>query len=311
MMEQQGRSLERAKRFSATSDEKSQVGYCAGSPRVPGKERKGTCSAPSNRSREFVRRIRATNQGHAGGGLEGGAARTEREQPGTLDTGNKYNGANGITVYMYHRCISVLAKNDRWRKALDVLDGRRRRGGVIPNVHCVTDALSACANAGQWERALELLTEAQGWGFEGNTISYNVVLNGFDKGGLSESALKTFREMETLGVPGDAFTYKSAITACGNGGQWERALGLLKEMRSAGVTANSFCYNSAMAACAKAGKCRQALALLREMRTVSIEPTVVSYNAAITACGNGGRWEQALDLLKEMAGMGLRRDLYS
>lgn len=55
--------------------------------------------------------------------------------------------------------------------------------------------VSACANAGMWERSLELLKEMEENGIKPNEISYSV-----------------------------------AIKACSNGGQWKQALALLDQV---------------------------------------------------------------------------------
>lgn len=192
-MEPQQRPLKQKNRFPAKSNEKAEVGQLTSS----------STRASSNRSREFVRRVKdMPREDRKAAFRELEAA--ERQQLEALETGNKCNRAHGMTGYIYHSCISALAKDGRRREAIDVLGRIQRSGEVPPKVHCVTAALNACANASQCAPALELLTEARGWGFEGNAISYNVVLSGLGRGGVWETALRLFREMGALDVPPDA-----------------------------------------------------------------------------------------------------------
>eukprot|EP00617_Octactis_speculum_P016046 CAMPEP_0185758558 /NCGR_PEP_ID=MMETSP1174-20130828/17235_1 /TAXON_ID=35687 /ORGANISM="Dictyocha speculum, Strain CCMP1381" /LENGTH=51 /DNA_ID=CAMNT_0028438473 /DNA_START=1 /DNA_END=152 /DNA_ORIENTATION=- len=48
-----------------------------------------------------------------------------------------------------------------------------RQSGVQPNVISFGVAISACGNAGKWEKALELLQEMRQSGVQPNVISFS------------------------------------------------------------------------------------------------------------------------------------------
>lgn len=75
--------------------------------------------------------------------------------------------------------------------------------GVRGDEVSFTAAIDACAQQGQWHRALSLLDE-----------------------------------MRAEGIPPTVRSFSAAISACGKGQQWARAVALLREMEAVGVSPN-------------------------------------------------------------------------
>ena len=55
--------------------------------------------------------------------------------------------------------IRALGNGGEWVRALEMLLKTMPDEGLTPNTHSFNTALSACAQAGQWEKALMLMTE--------------------------------------------------------------------------------------------------------------------------------------------------------
>ena len=141
-------------------------------------------------------------------------------------------------------------------------------GGVAPDVVTYSTAMAACGEAGEWEKALELLAE-----------------------------------MPSMGVPPNVVAYTAAVAACGRGGQPARALGLLREMEEEGVNPNLQCYNTLLWAVAKGGDWQQCLALLEEMKEEG-KTDVHSYRIVMRAVKDEQGQEDVVETLRaEMVGL--------
>ena len=135
-----------------------------------------------------------------------------------------------INVITYSSTISALAKAARRNlkgtvggqgtadelstKALDLL-GQMKKEGVEPDAYSYSGAISACASAGRWEEALDLMAQMK-------------------KGGPKTRP--------------NRITYTAAISACGRAGEWEHALRLFDEMRNDGLQADRISYNAVVSA---------------------------------------------------------------
>lgn len=156
------------------------------------------------------------------------------------------------------------------------------------------------------EQAVGLLREMQGSSVSLNTVSYNAVIIACGNAGQWERAVDLLEEMQEEGssVSADTSTFNEVLSACRKSGQWEKAVGLLREMQADPRYAppNVLTYIGAILAFGSNGRWREAVALLDEMRQGwrAIQPDVFCYSAAITACGKNGEWEQAVRLLREM-----------
>ena len=135
-----------------------------------------------------------------------------------------------INVITYSSTISALAKAARRNlkgtvggegiadelstKALDLLE-QMKKEGVEPDAYSYSGAISACASAGRWKEALDLMSQMK-------------------KGGPKTRP--------------NRITYTAAVSACGRAGEWEHALRLFDEMRNDGLQADRISYNAVVSA---------------------------------------------------------------
>lgn len=150
----------------------------------------------------------------------------------------------------------------QWEAAIDLLWSQSRIGADL-NCASYAACISACANAGEWVPACQILED------------------------LLASKAKL-----------DAFPFSAAIAACSR--QWEVATSILEEMPLHRVTKDSVCYTAAISTCANSNEWRIALELLRKMLAEDLQANAFTYSAAMNACELTGHWEEALDLLHDM-----------
>jgi len=132
----------------------------------------------------------------------------------------------------YNAVIGACASAGKWKEALDVLDECYNEPDVEPNIYIYTNAIRACAKAGKTQRALSLLDIVKEKGLPVDSYCYTAAIDACSKGKQWKKALDLFDEMEEKGIVPTQVTYSVTISALGNGLQWERALSLLNVVSS-------------------------------------------------------------------------------
>lgn len=191
---------------------------------------------------------------------------------------------------------------------------RRVHHSSNPDIQTFNTVISACGRAGEWELALEVMSQAkERQGLRLTRVTYNAAIAACGKSGRVERAVELLGEMRNAGLVPDAMSFNSAMLACAERGSWKQALLLLREMESSGqiepkgegprpggISPDEFSYSSAIVACGRGGRWSLGVGLLDSMRRKGVSPSTVSYNAAMTACGDAGQWQRAVELLREM-----------
>lgn len=249
-----------------------------------------------------------------------GAMTVGRRSGGVAEEGLSSSRLNGVErgredAVIESRSISGANGMKRGlRRARSRADGSSSPSGCDPDIQTINTVMSACAKAGNWQLALEVMeTGRRQDGLHPTRVTYNTAISACGRGGEGDRAVRLLREMRLDGLVPNAISYNSAIAACAVNGQWRRALSLLAEMeaggtgggegedgRAAGPSPDGYSFSSAIAACGRGGQWPLAVGLLSAMRRKGIAPGVVAFNAAISACGDAGQWERAVGLLRDM-----------
>lgn len=197
-----------------------------------------------------------------------------------------------------------------------------RTEGIAPDAFTFSTAITACGQASQWERALDLLEE-------------------MGQGQQPEEG----RERRSVAIAPDVASINAAIWACGRAGQWERAVDLLGRMASPaagglvgpiGISSNRERQderNLASSSPVSSGSTASAAARVRVKKsdigsssnarvngeTANVRragpawPAAdsVSFHSAMEACAIAGRWREGVALFSRMRGAGLRPNVCS
>ena len=93
--------------------------------------------------------------------------------------------------------------------------------------------MSACAKAGKWKKALELLDEMETARppVTPNTVCYSAVISAFATAGEWGRAVELLDVMAARGVPPNDYCYSAVISACAHGGEWEQAVGFIDTIK--------------------------------------------------------------------------------
>jgi pentatricopeptide repeat protein len=190
------------------------------------------------------------------------------------------------------------------------------------DTYCYTAAIEACANAGMWKKALELLGEMEKEGIAPSEVTYSVTITACGNGGEWHKALELVEIMREKSMPINLYVYNAAITAVSkaakqlsktgqcDGQLWKEAMSLLDHMRNDGIEPDGFSFSSAISCCGSEGRWEEALQLLDLMQNggPKTRPNKIAYTAAISSCGRSGQVDHALRLFRQMKEQGLSAD---
>ncbi|EWM22890.1 Pentatricopeptide repeat containing protein [Nannochloropsis gaditana] len=264
-------------------------------------------------------------------GREGVAGRTRPSSASNMsgkESGPIVRGGNEVLA----ACVAAREWELGTRALVEL--GKRR---LAFDEQTYQQAIAILAERREGPRAVQLLREMQGRGFQARTAEYNHAMFAcLDRHWAT--ALELFHEVESGAVPGvrmDTGTTMAALGACRSGKKWQLAsailesaraqevelslvlfnavlgvyaaaqqtgkvLETLEEMRFLGVRPDEFTYNTAIGAFAKVGDYRQAGQWLSIMTWEGVSASTVTYNCALNACANGGNPQRAAELFQEM-----------
>lgn len=198
------------------------------------------------------------------------------------------------------------------------------------NVIGFNAAVSACAQAGDWENAITLLTRMEDASSKNSTalqalipapdaVTYGTVFAACERGEQWDLILKYAHSMQARNLELDGLAVTSCLHACQQLGLADEALGYLHMMKFVAAPSrqtfglkrsgakkplqgpDDVAYRLAISACARGGAWEEGIRLLGDFEAAVGTPAdVVAYTSAITGCEYAGEWKQAFLLLDKM-----------
>eukprot|EP00439_Symbiodinium_sp_Y106_P037622 s1670_g4.t1 len=143
-------------------------------------------------------------------------------------------------------------------------------------------AISACATARHWQKALQVFSSMPTANVAPSIVSYNAAINAFEKGRQWQLALQFFASMLDAGLTPNVISYSTSIHSCARGALWQCGVGLFVSMQSTQVVPNVISYNATISCCEKSGHWQAALQLFASMLDAQCTPDIISYSAFVT-----------------------------
>lgn len=180
---------------------------------------------------------------------------------------------------MYNTIIAGLCREGRADEAQSVLE-RMGSGGIAPDVVTFNSRISALCAQGNVLGAAEILRDMEmGDGTDlpkPNSITYNLVLDGFSK-------LQRFEEVDNL----------------------------VKSMKENGIFCRRESYNVWLCVLVRNGKLFEARSVLEEMMGKGIEPDIRSYNILISGLCQEGMFSDSRAVMTLMRDKGVIPDVFT
>ncbi|KAK1414662.1 hypothetical protein QVD17_30411 [Tagetes erecta] len=149
-------------------------------------------------------------------------------------------------------------------------------------------------------RALEVLREMVESGLEPNLKTYNVILNGYFKSGQVKEAWRFFMEMKRRKCMMDVVTYTTVVHGFGVAGEIQKARQVFNEMLDVGILPSVASYNAFIQVLCKKDNVENAIVVFDEMLKKGYTPNSTTYNVVIRGLCHVGKMDRAMEYLDKM-----------
>lgn len=188
-----------------------------------------------------------------------------------------------------------------WQMALKIKQDMLS-AGVAPNVVTWSSLISACANAGLVDQAIQLFKEMLQAGCEPNVQCCNIILHACVEARQYDRAFRLFRSWKENGLQKDDYG-RNAENNMGANLRLGNFAGVPNSTSSSSLEQFSIrapfipttsTYNTLMKACGT--DYYRAKALMDEMKTMGLSPNHISWSILIDICGGSGNVQGALQV---------------
>ncbi|KAF5770636.1 putative tetratricopeptide-like helical domain superfamily [Helianthus annuus] len=150
-------------------------------------------------------------------------------------------------------------------------------------------------------RALEVLREMVESGLEPTLKTYNVILNGYFKAGQVKEAWQFFLEMKRRRrCEMDVVTYTTVVHGFGVAGEIQKARQVFDEMIGLGILPSVATYNAYIQVLCKKDNVENAILVFEEMLKKGYTPNATTYNVVIRGLCHVGKMDRAMEYLDKM-----------
>lgn len=198
----------------------------------------------------------------------------------------------------FNTFLDVLCKSKRAEMAYNlfkVFRGRFRADTVTYNILANGFCLIK-----RTPRALEILKEMVERGLDPSLTSYNIMLKGFFRTGQMKEAWEFFLEMKRRKCEIDVVTYTTVVHGFGVAGEVNKARKVFDEMVGAGVLPSVATYNAFIQVLCKKDCVENAMLIFEEMVRKGYVPNSTTYNVVIRGLCHSGKMDRAMEYLDRM-----------
>lgn len=149
-------------------------------------------------------------------------------------------------------------------------------------------------------RALEVLREMVESGLEPTLKTFNVILNGYFKAGQIKEAWQFFLEMKRRKCVMDVVTYTTMVHGFGVSGEIQKARQVFDEMIETGILPSVATYTAFIQVLCKKDNVENAIVVFEEMLKKGYTPNTTTYNVLIRGLCHAGKMDMAMEYLDRM-----------
>ena len=125
------------------------------------------------------------------------------------------------------------------------------RQELRPDSFTLSATISACANSGNWQLAVDLLECMDDWRIPANGICLTAAISACRASAQWQLACDLLQRVALHGFVFDELACTASMGACGQASQWQRATQLLPWLQGYCLQQSEFVFGAAVGACAK------------------------------------------------------------
>ncbi|KDP43560.1 hypothetical protein JCGZ_16847 [Jatropha curcas] len=211
------------------------------------------------------------------------------------------------TVEVYTALVSAYGESGQFDKAFSTVDEMKTVSDCRPDVYTYSVLIQCCIKHYRFDLIGRILAEMSYLGVECNTITFNIIIEGYGKAEMFEKMENSLTDMVESGssIP-DTSTLNSVIGAYGNSGQIEKMEKWYSEFQLMGIHPDIQTFNILMTSYGKAGMHKKIKSILKFMEERFFTPTIVTYNIIIEAFGRVGDIEKMDEYFETMKHQGVK-----
>ncbi|KAI6700959.1 hypothetical protein NL676_015283 [Syzygium grande] len=211
----------------------------------------------------------------------------------------------GITPnnVVYNTLISSFCREGMTDEAEKLVE-RMRGDGLSPDIVTFNSQISALCAAGKVLEASRIFRDMlsdQELGLpEPNTVTYNLMLEGFCKEGMWEEAKTLGDTMKRKGELMKLESYNIWLLGLIRKGNLLKAQSIINEMTESGVEPSIYTYNIVIDGLCKNGMLSDARTVMRSMKSSGVSPDTITYSTLAQGYCSKGKMLEARNILQEM-----------
>ncbi|KAJ0086720.1 hypothetical protein Patl1_08627 [Pistacia atlantica] len=194
--------------------------------------------------------------------------------------------------------------SERFREAIELFEEMVSKDQILPDALTYNILINGFCRGGKVDRAKKIFEFMKNNGCSPNLFNYSALMNGFCKEGRLQEATEAFNEMKSFGLKPDTVGYTTLIDCFCRAGKTVEAMDLLKEMKEGECKADIVTFNVLLGGLCREGRCEEALSMLEMLPYEGVYLNKASYRIVLNFVCQKGELEKAAELLSLMLGRG-------
>ncbi|KAJ7278093.1 hypothetical protein O6H91_06G050200 [Diphasiastrum complanatum] len=213
-----------------------------------------------------------------------------------LDAHKVFSNMPQRNVYSWTAIISAYADSGQGEEAINLFQ-QMQRTGLAPDKVVFVVVLKACASLAALEQGKQLHSDIIKRGFQSDVIVGSTLVDMYAKCGCTDDARELFNNMSERNV----VSWNAMIAGYAQNGLGKEALALYEQMKQEGVQPNNVTFVCVLSACAHSRLVDEGRRVFDSMRKDhGVTPDVVSWSAMIAGYAQNGLGKEALALYEQM-----------
>ncbi|KAJ7560176.1 hypothetical protein O6H91_04G117100 [Diphasiastrum complanatum] len=213
-----------------------------------------------------------------------------------LDARKVFNTMPEHNVFSWTAIMSAYADHGQGEEAIDLFQ-QMQQTGIAPDKVAFVVVLKACTRIAALEQGKQLHTDIIKSGFESDLIVGNTLVNMYAKCGCIGHALRVFNKMSER----DVVSWNAMIAGYAENGLGQDVLALYEQMKEEGVQPNNVTYVVLLKTCASIVALEQGKQLHSHIIKSGFESDMIVGNTLVDMYAKCGCIEQACQVFDKMS----------